>query len=1070
MFDDRWERVRSAFAAASEADVEQRPTVLDRECGDDPDLRREVESLLRASKQSMIGTGEGRRAAAGVAAQASPAREGPGTWIGPYRLVRPIGEGGFGTVHLAEQEQPVRRTVALKIIKLGMDTRQVIARFEAERQALAMMDHPHIARVFDAGETETGRPYFVMELVRGEPITAYCDTHRLSVRERLGLFVQVCHAVQHAHHKGVIHRDLKPSNILVAIHDGRPVPKVIDFGIAKATSARLTERTLVTEHRQLIGTPAYMSPEQAEMSGLDIDTRTDIYSLGVLLYELLTGTTPFDTTDLMKAGYGEIQRIIREEEPPRPSTRVSTLGESLSDVAVRRRTEPRALGALLRGDLDWIVIKTLEKDRTRRYETANALAMDVERHLSAEPVSAAPPSAAYRVRKFVRRHRVGVAAGTAIGAAVVLEVIAAAWGLASVMGANAQLRAERDAKAREAAKAEAVSGFLKDVLASADPAQSGKDVSTRQMLDEASDRIARGAFAREPLVEARLQATIGDMYRALGVYDQAEHLLNAALATQRPRLGEHSADTIRSMNAIAYLYWRQCRYDEAAALNTRVLERASAALGPEHHETLLALNLEAVLANVLGRSADAVVMHERLLETRRRLLGEEHPDTLHSMNNLAVSYFDVGRTADAAATFARVLEACRRTRGEEHPQTLLAMSNVADCDRKRGRLAEAAAGLEEVVRLRGKVLGPDHPDTLVSESILAGTYRDLGRYAKAVSLRERVLEGHRRTLGEESRYTLWAMSQLAFSYRDVGRYDEAQALLERVYDAGGPMPGGTEEEVEGSRLRSLASVAEARGRWAEAETMRRTFLESALRQTLRNDPLPVGAYGDLGMNLLRQGRFPNAQPVLRDAYGYLGLNLFHQGKFAEAEQALGESLRLADGTPCPPRYEWMRAYARCGLGGAMLRQAADPSLPLETRLHKLRTAEPLVVGAHERMENDPCVTPDEWPIAGAECKRSALELVVELYETWHQLEPGKGHDSTAARWRARVGAGDPPTPKHTVGGPDEGPVLQINGGGAPNGAPAWGAVMITPLGPADVQAGWIGSAGRTPTGVKGREP
>ncbi len=441
MADARWERIKAVFAGATELPAERRTEFLDRECAGDAELRAEVESLLAARTMSAVRTGG---AAAAVAdsptAAAGPLSEGPGTRIGPYKLLQLIGEGGFGSVFLAEQETPFRRRVALKIIKLGMDTRAVIARFEAERQALAMMDHPNIAKVLDAGATDSGRPYFVMELVRGVPITEYCDAANLTAAERLALAVPVCHAVQHAHQKGIIHRDLKPSNILVTLHDGKPVPKVIDFGIAKATASRLTEKTLFTEHRQMIGTPAYMSPEQAEMSGLDIDTRADVYSLGVLLYELLTGATPFDTRQLLERGYAEIQRVIREVEPPKPSTRVSTLGEGLAGVAARRGTEPRRLGLLLRGDLDWIVMKALEKDRTRRYDTAVGLAEDIGRHLRGEAVVAAPPSAGYRVRKFLRRNRGTVAAGAAIAAALMLGLVGTGAGLGRARAANTKLR------------------------------------------------------------------------------------------------------------------------------------------------------------------------------------------------------------------------------------------------------------------------------------------------------------------------------------------------------------------------------------------------------------------------------------------------------------------------------------------------------------------------------------------------------------------------------------------------------------------------------------------------------
>ena len=380
-------------------------------CGEDQALRQQVESLIQAHDEvgGFMPTDPGE---AVITIPDRPLSEKEGTCIGRYKLLQRIGEGGMGVIYMAEQTEPVTRKVALKIIKLGMDTKSVIARFEAERQALAMMDHPNIAKVLDAGATDTGRPYFVMELVKGVPINQYCDKNHLPTKERLQLFIAVCQAIHHAHQKGVIHRDIKPSNILVTLHDGKPVPKVIDFGIAKATNQKLTEKTLFTQFAQMIGTPAYMSPEQAEMSGLDVDTRTDVYSLGVLLYELLTGTTPFPEKELLSKGYGEMQRIIAEQEPERPSLRVSTLvGEQQTIVAKNRSTELLALRRQIKGDLDWIVMKALEKDRTHRYDTPNNLAADIERHLSDEPVLAARPTFLYQLSKLYRRHKCGVGHG-----------------------------------------------------------------------------------------------------------------------------------------------------------------------------------------------------------------------------------------------------------------------------------------------------------------------------------------------------------------------------------------------------------------------------------------------------------------------------------------------------------------------------------------------------------------------------------------------------------------------------------------------------------------------------------
>ncbi|HUK81995.1 MAG TPA: serine/threonine-protein kinase, partial [Verrucomicrobiae bacterium] len=398
---------------------ERRTAFLQRTCAGDESLRQRIEALLSADERA--GT---RFESDATLKSAEPFTEKAGDRIDRYKLLQEIGEGGCGVVYMAEQEEPVRRRVALKVIKLGMDTKQVVARFEAERQALAMMDHPNIAKVLDAGATETGRPFFVMELVRGVPITEYCDKNNLSTRERLDLFMQVCHAIQHAHQKGVIHRDIKPSNILVTLQDGVPMPKVIDFGIAKAIDQPLTEKTLFTRFEQFMGTPAYMSPEQAEMSSLDIDTRSDIYSLGVLLYELLTGKTPFNSEELVKSGVDAMRKTIREQEPLRPSTKLATLqGLELSTIAKRRAADAPKLIHLLNGDLDWIVMKCLEKDRTRRYESAGGLAADIMRHLNNQPVAARPPSAAYRLQKSWRRNKLVYVSAAAIVSALLLAVI-----------------------------------------------------------------------------------------------------------------------------------------------------------------------------------------------------------------------------------------------------------------------------------------------------------------------------------------------------------------------------------------------------------------------------------------------------------------------------------------------------------------------------------------------------------------------------------------------------------------------------------------------------------------------
>ena len=557
--------VEEVFSAALELESNaERATFVDQACGGDGELWDRVDSLLRA--HTSAGSFLDKPALDGMTVGLPAPAEGPGTMIGPYKLVQLIGEGGFGAVYMAEQTRPVRRKVALKIIKLGMDTRQVIGRFEVERQALAMLDHPNIARVLDAGATLTGRPYFVMELVRGVPITEYCDTNNLSTKERLELFTLVCDAVQHAHQKGIIHRDIKPSNVMITLRDGSPVPKVIDFGIAKATNRELTDRTLLTDCGQFVGTPEYMSPEQAEMNGLDVDTRTDIYSLGVLLYELLTGRTPFDLRDFCAAGNCDIQRIIREQQPRRPSNRVSTLGEHGTVIARHRQADARELNRQLRGDLDWIVMRALEKDRTRRYETANALALDIQRHLDHEPVRASPPSPAYRLEKFVRRNHAAVVAGCVIALALATGFMMATIGFV-------QASRQRDLLEQEAAKTREVSRFLQEMLDSADAAVAeGHVLNVFAMLHTAGQKLDDGALAGEPEIEVIIRTTIGNTYLGLGLHAAAEPHLYKALEISRRVEGAQHARTLALIGKLAAVYRKEGRQDEARAAMAELID------------------------------------------------------------------------------------------------------------------------------------------------------------------------------------------------------------------------------------------------------------------------------------------------------------------------------------------------------------------------------------------------------------------------------------------------------------------------------------------------------------------
>jgi serine/threonine protein kinase/formylglycine-generating enzyme required for sulfatase activity len=521
-------RAKSLFLAASDlADPAERAAFLDRECGGDADLRARVEALLRANDAAPPPAAPGATVDSGPGLPETEDYGDPTARVGAllagkYKLVEEIGEGGMGSVFLAQQTEPVKRAVAVKVIKAGMDSRAVLARFEAERQALAMMDHPNIAKVLDAGTTDGGRPFFVMELVKGTPITRYCDEHKLTLRQRLALFVPVCQAIQHAHQKGIIHRDIKPSNVLVAMYDDRPVPKVIDFGVAKAAGQTLTDKTLMTGFGALIGTPEYMSPEQASLNNLDIDTRSDVYSLGVLLYELLTGTTPVDKKSLGKAALLEILRIVREVEAPRPSAKLSSI-DTLPSVAANRGTESARLSRLMKGELDWLVLKALEKDRTRRYETANGLARDIQRYLADEVVEARPPSVSYRVSKFVRRHKGQVMAASLVLFALVGGIVGTTLGLFEAK------RQEQEAQ-QEADKAKKARDFLVSIFRIKD-IQAGNTTTARQILSQAEQRIPI-EFAEQPELRDELLAAIEDVNRSLDRTIPAAMILESRGAIQ----------------------------------------------------------------------------------------------------------------------------------------------------------------------------------------------------------------------------------------------------------------------------------------------------------------------------------------------------------------------------------------------------------------------------------------------------------------------------------------------------------------------------------------------------------
>jgi len=692
--------------------------------------------------------------------------------IGNYRIIQRLGEGGMGEVYEAEQTKPIRRRVALKLIKWGMDTREVVARFESERQALALMNNPNIARVYDAGATEQGRPYFVMECVKGVPITKYCDTHRLNTEERLELFVQVCNGVQHAHQKGIIHRDIKASNILVTIQDDKPIPKIIDFGVAKATEQRLTELTVFTEFGQFIGTPEYMSPEQAEMTGLDIDTRTDVYSLGVLLYELLVGRLPFETRDLRQAGFDEIRRKIREDEPPKPSTRLHTLVKDSKVFAEKRRTDAPTLLRQLKGDLDWITMMAMAKDRTKRYASASELATDINRYLRNEPVTARPPSAAYRIGKYIRRHKTGVAAA----GLVVLAMLAGITG--TTIGLVKAKRAERTATS-EARTAQEVSDFLVTLFEVSDPGEArGNTITAREILDRGAERI-ESELQGQPLIQARLMETISATYEQLGLFDPALANAEIALAIREKELGSEHKDVARSLQSLGSLYIRTADNFKAEELLTRALAIREKTLGPEHEAVARTLGSLASLYRDQGKYPEAEPLLKRSLDIKEKTLGPDHLDMAIGFSNLAVLYRRMGKYPEAERYFKRALAIREKKLEPDHPDLARTLNSLAILYVQQQKFAEAEPLFQRTLEIKEKTLGPDHPDVANSLNNLAILHIRQQKFDDVEALFQRTLKIREKAYGNDHPQVAASLGNLASFYMDQGKYEQAEPILKR---------------------------------------------------------------------------------------------------------------------------------------------------------------------------------------------------------------------------------------------------------------------------------------------------
>jgi eukaryotic-like serine/threonine-protein kinase len=793
----------------------------------------------------------------------------PGNRVGPYALLTRLGEGGFGEVWLAERKEPIHQRVAVKLLKPGMDTRAVLARFDHERQALALMDHPNIARVFDAGSTDLGRPYFVMEHVPGEPITDYADRRRLNIRERLELLIPVCEAVQHAHSKGVIHRDLKPGNILVedsgttlgaiagagrAPGGSRGVPKVIDFGIAKAATHVFTDLTLVTERGHMIGTPEYMSPEQA--AGLpDIDTRTDVYALGMILYELLVGSLPVERDDLRSAGYAELQRTIIEADPPRPSAKLSTLGPRGDALAESRRTTRPELIALLRSELEWIPLKALRRSRDERYRTPLDLADDLQRYLQGLPLKAGPESGLYRVRKFVRRNRGPVVAGSALAVALV-------GGLAGSLVFAAREARARDEADVQRARTQRVAEFQTSMLAQLDTSRMGrsmiesirgeaKAVLERRGLDAEAQKAelarldadlagvdatqvavglvdqhvltpaeaaARRDFADAPLVEASLLDALATTLTGLGLYDRALPLAQRSLDLRREHAGPEADVTIDSMSQLGLVYERKAEFDKAEPLYTQAYELSVRRFGQDHRRTTFALHNLAMFLHTSGRPSDAEPLYRRALEQSTRALGPDHSETLTTLSMLGTCLSDLGRMEDAEQLLRRAVEARTRVLGPDHPDTLRSMNNLGGHLFSWGKQADAAEILEKAASLSRVRLGDEHPETLAARQNLAGVYAELGRTDEATTIARDVLASREKLLGPSHPDTLASLANLAFSYANTGKSAEAAAIYLELVERSEPVQGKDHINTLTFVHNAGATLRNA-GRYAEAEPL-----------------------------------------------------------------------------------------------------------------------------------------------------------------------------------------------------------------------------------------------------------
>jgi tetratricopeptide (TPR) repeat protein len=910
MDSERFDKVKRLLIAVEELPTGERAAFLEHACAGDEALRLEVESLLGGTMPSIMRTG-------GVVARVGPilaevSEVAIGREIGPYRLVEVLGEGGMGVVYRAEQSAPIRREVALKLVRFGMDTARVVARFEAERQALARMEHPGIARVFDAGAAANGQPYFAMELVRGEVITELCRRERLPLARRLRLFLQICDAVQHAHQRGIIHRDLKPSNILLARQDAEFVPKIIDFGIAKAVDPAVGTLDLKTMVGQIVGTPEYMSPEQAGVIDASVDTRTDVYSLGVLLYELVSGHRPYELKTRTPA---ELDRALRT--PPKPPTQVD---RSADGSAGLRRVN----------DIDAVALMAMERSPDDRYASVEQLADDVRRVIECRPVRARTQTWTYRGSRFIRRNAVGVATAALVALLLAVSVVAIVNQRNRAVASEAAAVREAANAQAEAAKASEVARFLTELFQESDPARArGASVTARELLERGAERITTD-LASQHALRATLMDTIGVIYRLLGLVDQSESLITQALSIRREALGPEHPDVAASLDNLGQLARERTTYDVAERYHREALAMRRKLLGSSHPDLAESLNNLALALQERGHYDEAQSLGQEALVMRRQLLGADHPDVLTTLNLLASIEFARGRPSAAEPLHREVLASRRRVLGPDHPLVALSLNNVADVVAQTGRVAEAEPLFREALAIRRKTFDPDHPDVSSGINNLASALHDLGRLDEAEPLYREALAIDRRRSGTRHMDVAVDLNNLASLLEDRGSLVEAERMYEESLEIRLALQGeqhpsvatvlnnlgrlrfsrGELTEAERALRRALAirealdtgdhprqattltwlgRVLQARGDLTEAEQRFRTALDIERRASSTGSSGTAAVLVSLGVLLVRHGQAAAAEPLLDEALQWRRKNLpVGHRAIGDAEAALGE--------------------------------------------------------------------------------------------------------------------------------------------------------------------------------------